>query len=154
MHRTILGIVNCQWNSVARCSYRYFSCLRLSATVPAARTPSDRRISTSGEYGRLTFIQSDGFGSKPCCRAATDGSITVNSTVLLNDGVVIPLFGLGVYRSEPGEETERAVTWALEYGYRHVDTAARYRSASTNCPWDHSKFFLPMFHPFIQQTIH
>ncbi|XP_062509604.1 glyoxal reductase-like [Corticium candelabrum] len=57
-----------------------------------------------------------------------DGSLTINSTVLLNDGTSIPLFGLGVYRSQPGEETEDAVRWALQYGYRHVDTASRYRN--------------------------
>ena len=61
------------------------------------------------------------------CSTVADGSLTINSTVLLNDGTSIPLFGLGVYRSQPGEETEDAVRWALQYGYRHVDTASRYR---------------------------
>ena len=45
--------------------------------------------------------------------------------VSLNNGVLMPTLGFGVYQVEP-EDTERAVTEALEVGYRHVDTAAAY----------------------------
>jgi diketogulonate reductase-like aldo/keto reductase len=38
----------------------------------------------------------------------------------------MPLFGLGTFRSPAGRETRQAVAWALEMGYRHVDTAALY----------------------------
>ena len=48
--------------------------------------------------------------------------------IKLSNGVEIPQFGLGVFRSEPGEETAKAVEWALEAGYRHIDTAAGYRN--------------------------
>ena len=41
-------------------------------------------------------------------------------------GVEIPRLGLGVYRSGQGIETRAAVRWALEAGYRHIDTAAAY----------------------------
>jgi 2,5-diketo-D-gluconate reductase A len=44
----------------------------------------------------------------------------------LRDGNKIPLLGLGVWQTRPGEETENAVRWALEAGYRHVDTAQAY----------------------------
>ncbi len=52
------------------------------------------------------------------------------STVTLNDGVVMPLFGLGMSRATSGVngEAEKAVTWALEAGYRLIDTAYRYGS--------------------------
>ena len=40
----------------------------------------------------------------------------------------VPLLGLGVYQSPPGRATRQAVAWALEAGYRHVDTAALYRN--------------------------
>ncbi len=53
-------------------------------------------------------------------------SLTIDGTVTLNDGVEIPRLGLGVFRSEPGSETENAVRWAIEAGYRHVDTASLY----------------------------
>jgi len=43
----------------------------------------------------------------------------------LNDGVHIPQLGFGVFQVAP-EDTERAVTEALEAGYRHIDTAAAY----------------------------
>ena len=46
----------------------------------------------------------------------------------MSDGYTIPQFGLGVFRSETGEETSQAVTWALEMGYRHIDTAMAYRN--------------------------
>ncbi len=46
-------------------------------------------------------------------------------TVTLNDGNRIPQLGYGVFRVPPAD-TERAVTEALELGYRHIDTAAIY----------------------------
>ena len=53
-------------------------------------------------------------------------SLTIASTASLPGGVEIPLLGLGVYQSDPGEETRRAVEAALALGYRHVDTARAY----------------------------
>jgi 2,5-diketo-D-gluconate reductase A len=50
-----------------------------------------------------------------------DGSARV-----LGDGNEIPLLGLGVWQVPDGPETENAVRWALELGYRHVDTAQAY----------------------------
>jgi len=38
----------------------------------------------------------------------------------------IPVVGLGVYQSTPGDETEHAVLKALQIGYRHVDSAFIY----------------------------
>ena len=40
----------------------------------------------------------------------------------------MPVLGLGVWQIAPGAETEQAVEWALEAGYRHVDTASMYRN--------------------------
>ncbi len=51
---------------------------------------------------------------------------TIRSTVPLVGGVEMPVLGLGVYQSRPGEETHDAVLAALETGYRHVDTARVY----------------------------
>ncbi len=44
----------------------------------------------------------------------------------LADGNEIPLLGLGVWQVKPGDEAEDAVRWALELGYRHIDTAQAY----------------------------
>jgi diketogulonate reductase-like aldo/keto reductase len=44
----------------------------------------------------------------------------------LADGTEIPLLGLGVWQVPDGPECENAVRWALEAGYRHVDTAQAY----------------------------
>ncbi len=46
----------------------------------------------------------------------------------LGDGVLMPMLGLGVWQVAKGRECEQAVEWALEAGYRHVDTAAAYRN--------------------------
>jgi len=40
----------------------------------------------------------------------------------------MPLLGLGVWKLAEGRETEQAVEWALEAGYRHIDTATFYRN--------------------------
>jgi diketogulonate reductase-like aldo/keto reductase len=45
---------------------------------------------------------------------------------VLADGHDIPLLGLGVWQIPNGPETENAVRWALELGYRHIDTAQAY----------------------------
>jgi len=52
-------------------------------------------------------------------------------TVKLHNGFEMPQFGLGVWRSEPGAETEQAVRWAIEAGYRHIDTAAIYQNEAS-----------------------
>jgi diketogulonate reductase-like aldo/keto reductase len=44
----------------------------------------------------------------------------------LADGSVIPALGLGVWQIPDGPECEQAVRWALEAGYRHIDTAQAY----------------------------
>ena len=48
-------------------------------------------------------------------------------TVTLNNGVEMPVLGFGVFQI-PDEETEQAVTDALEVGYRSLDTAAAYQN--------------------------
>jgi len=40
----------------------------------------------------------------------------------------MPVLGLGVWQMAAGGETEQAVEWALEAGYRHIDTASVYRN--------------------------
>ena len=45
--------------------------------------------------------------------------------VRLNNGVKMPAIGFGVYQI-PADETERAVSDAVEAGYRMFDTAASY----------------------------
>lgn len=46
----------------------------------------------------------------------------------LAGGARMPVLGLGVWQMAAGAETEQAVEWALEAGYRHVDTASMYRN--------------------------
>jgi diketogulonate reductase-like aldo/keto reductase len=46
----------------------------------------------------------------------------------LGSGVLMPVLGLGVWQMAEGRETEQAVEWALEAGYRHVDTATMYKN--------------------------
>ena len=46
-------------------------------------------------------------------------------TTTLNNGVTMPMLGLGVFQSPP-EATAAAVQEALRVGYRHIDTAAIY----------------------------
>jgi 2,5-diketo-D-gluconate reductase A len=44
----------------------------------------------------------------------------------LADGYLIPTLALGVWQTPEGRHTEDAVRWALELGYRHIDTAQGY----------------------------
>jgi diketogulonate reductase-like aldo/keto reductase len=55
------------------------------------------------------------------------GAVTQNGRArVLADGNEIPLLGLGVWQVPDGPECENAVRWALEAGYRHIDTAQAY----------------------------
>jgi diketogulonate reductase-like aldo/keto reductase len=57
----------------------------------------------------------------------TAGTVTADGRArVLADGNEIPLLGLGVWQVPRGPQTENAVRWALELGYRHIDTAQAY----------------------------
>jgi diketogulonate reductase-like aldo/keto reductase len=57
---------------------------------------------------------------------ATPTAIT--DAVTLNNGVRMPRLGLGTFKAREGDEVRQAVRWALELGYRHIDTAAIYHN--------------------------
>ena len=47
-------------------------------------------------------------------------------SVILNNGVAMPLLGFGVFQMHDAEECERSVSEAIRTGYRLIDTAAAY----------------------------
>jgi diketogulonate reductase-like aldo/keto reductase len=50
----------------------------------------------------------------------------LQDTTLLHNGVKMPWFGLGVFKVEEGSEVVNSVKWAIEAGYKSIDTAAVY----------------------------
>src|SRR4051794_6697882 len=55
------------------------------------------------------------------------GAMTADGRArVLADGNEIPLLGFGVWQVPDGRTCEDAVRWALEAGYRHIDTAQAY----------------------------
>jgi diketogulonate reductase-like aldo/keto reductase len=52
----------------------------------------------------------------------------MDQKITLNNGVQMPAMGLGVWKAEDGKEVEQAVLWALEAGYRLIDTAKIYNN--------------------------
>ena len=52
--------------------------------------------------------------------------LNINSRVTLEDGNSMPLFGLGVWDFQSGQETYDTVLYALNTGYAHIDTAEIY----------------------------
>lgn len=52
----------------------------------------------------------------------------INSTVKLNNGIEMPWLGLGVFQSQEGKEVINAVRFALQLGYRSIDTASIYKN--------------------------
>jgi diketogulonate reductase-like aldo/keto reductase len=52
--------------------------------------------------------------------------MNINSKYKLNNGVEIPVIGLGVFNNPAGETTRNAVGYALKAGYMHIDTAKIY----------------------------
>jgi 2,5-diketo-D-gluconate reductase A len=57
---------------------------------------------------------------------STDKVIDEHAVRVLADGTEIPIMGLGVWQVPNGPECVKAVRWALELGYRHIDTAQAY----------------------------
>jgi 2,5-diketo-D-gluconate reductase A len=51
-----------------------------------------------------------------------------NQVRVLADGNELPLLGLGVWQVPDGPECVNSVRWALDAGYRHIDTAQAYRN--------------------------
>ena len=57
----------------------------------------------------------------------TAGAVTADGRArVLADGNQMPMLGLGVWQVPNGPECVNAVRWALESGYRHIDTAQAY----------------------------
>ena len=48
--------------------------------------------------------------------------------ITLNNGVEIPILGLGTFKMPEGKVVIQSVRKALELGYRHIDTAAYYKN--------------------------
>ena len=71
---------------------------------------------------------------------------SLQSTATLNNGVKMPIFGLGVFES--GEKTTEAVQTAIQHGYRLIDTAAFYGNenevgeAVNNCSVKRGEIFV------------
>lgn len=49
-------------------------------------------------------------------------------TIILNDGQEMPLLGLGVYKATGENEVEQAISYAVQAGYRLIDTASVYKN--------------------------
>ena len=114
------------------------SCSVVSSVLPSMvidRPPSIARLTAFGIRGSARTVRPDSVLSTASLRLGTHWAWTgrldvmASPSITLNDGNAIPQVGLGVFQTPP-EETERAVTTALEAGYRHVDTAAAYRNES------------------------
>ena len=59
--------------------------------------------------------------------AVSTVAVNMTSRVCLNDGVDMPVFGLGTYKAGSDAVTEDAVSCALHRGYRLIDTAQLYK---------------------------
>ncbi|WP_425589778.1 aldo/keto reductase [Fictibacillus fluitans] len=53
---------------------------------------------------------------------------SISDTAVLHNGVRMPWLGLGVYKAEDGQEVVNAIHYALEAGYRSIDTASFYKN--------------------------
>lgn len=57
--------------------------------------------------------------------------MSLTDTYTLSNGVKIPVLGFGTWQSADGDVAYQAVKWALDAGYRHIDTAAIYGNESS-----------------------
>src|SRR5580765_4979649 len=85
-----------------------------------ARSPRPSRLL----WANATEVQS--FDGDETHRLGLSSGAVDGTTRQLADGNRIPLLGLGVWQIPDGPECVNAVRWALELGYRHLDTAQAY----------------------------
>ncbi|MFR4250384.1 MAG: aldo/keto reductase [Christensenellales bacterium] len=70
------------------------------------------------------------------------------SWIVLNNGIKMPQFGLGVWQTENGQQVVDAVKAAVNAGYRAIDTAAAYENEDgvgqgiRECGLDRSELFI------------
>ena len=55
----------------------------------------------------------------------------LQDTYTLKNGIKVPKIGLGTWQIPDGEQTYQSVLWALQNGYRHIDTAMAYRNEAS-----------------------
>lgn len=53
--------------------------------------------------------------------------MALTDTYEMNNGLKIPVMGFGTWQASD-DEAKQSVLWALEAGYRHIDTAAAYKN--------------------------
>ena len=92
----------------------------MAATTPA---PAHAQLATEKVMDKPA---DSGYSSPVAPGSPKQQSRSRGLSVRLNDGHEIPQVALGVYKAPNGKETEDAVTAALDAGYRHIDSAARY----------------------------
>ncbi|CAE7824413.1 unnamed protein product [Symbiodinium sp. CCMP2592] len=99
--------------------------LRFASTVKTIKVQAKaaRAVDKDSSVAGFMYI-----GTKAALLFAMANLGPLSEPLKLLDGRLMPRIGLGVYRSKPGPETYNAVKWALEMGYRLVDTAALYRN--------------------------
>ena len=116
----------------ARASRRNRGRGALSRPSRACDRPDDRgrfrsapRLDDAGRHGDDGLVARDG------PRPATPGEMEWPAEKVMTmhnvqaDGASIPSLGFGTWAAR-GDECAKAVAWALESGYRHIDTAAVY----------------------------
>lgn len=54
--------------------------------------------------------------------------LSIKDCAVLNNGLEMPWLGFGVFKMSDGQEVEQAIRYALEAGYRSIDTATVYRN--------------------------
>lgn len=54
--------------------------------------------------------------------------VPIQRYYVLNNNVVVDSIGFGTWQIPDGQQTYDSVRWALEHGYRHIDTAYVYRN--------------------------
>lgn len=54
--------------------------------------------------------------------------MSLTDTYTMKNGLKIPIIGFGTWQTPDGEIAEKSVKWALEAGYRHIDTATAYKN--------------------------
>merc|ERR1712118_46490 len=99
--------------------------------APRATNAFLQAILKNSKARQKNVHSSVGGQKRPSAASPSSTSSVLDGRVKLSDGLTMPIFGLGVAEIKSGAATEKAVRWALEAGYRMLDTATLYENEAS-----------------------
>ncbi|GAB5354411.1 hypothetical protein AAMO2058_000116700 [Amorphochlora amoebiformis] len=96
--------------------------------VPQGSWDIDNSTIIHPHYSRVQHTIRENYGKMGFCMSCARTPSRMEQTVELRSGIQMPIFGLGTWLAKGKGECLQACQWAINAGYRMIDTAALYKN--------------------------